>query len=141
MSKFALRALTEALEGELAAGGVAVQLVTPGFVDSEIRSVDNQGEYLDTCSDPVPKWLRVRTDAAARAIADGITARRREIVISGHCRVGILLARWTPSLVRFLVRHGMSPAFSPPQRDNTATRGPGSDVQPNFTRSHLEGVS
>src|SRR5207248_10288776 len=43
MSKFAVRALAEALGHELARAGASVTLVSPGFVDSEIRHVDNEG--------------------------------------------------------------------------------------------------
>src|SRR5206468_1632704 len=43
MSKFAVRALAEALGHELAGAGVAVTLVSPGYVASEIRRVDNEG--------------------------------------------------------------------------------------------------
>ncbi|HET9481361.1 MAG TPA: SDR family NAD(P)-dependent oxidoreductase, partial [Candidatus Polarisedimenticolia bacterium] len=40
MSKFALRALAESLGHELRSRGVTVTLVSPGFVESEIRLVD-----------------------------------------------------------------------------------------------------
>src|SRR6187399_1350853 len=45
MSKFAVRALAEALHGELRSVGVACTLISPGFVDSDIRRVDNQGGF------------------------------------------------------------------------------------------------
>src|SRR3989442_5694620 len=43
MSKFAVRALAEALAFELAPAGVSVTLVSPGFVDTEIHEVDRRG--------------------------------------------------------------------------------------------------
>ena len=45
MSKFALRALADAITPELALKGVTVTLISPGFVDSAIRRVDNQGSF------------------------------------------------------------------------------------------------
>ncbi len=43
MSKFAVRALAGALRDELAAYQIGVSLVCPGFVESEIYEIDNQG--------------------------------------------------------------------------------------------------
>jgi short-subunit dehydrogenase len=45
MSKFAIRAFAEALRPELAPRGVTVTLISPGFVTSEIRQVDNRGGW------------------------------------------------------------------------------------------------
>ena len=43
MSKFAVRALAQALDFELRPTGVSVTLVSPGFVDTELHQVDNRG--------------------------------------------------------------------------------------------------
>ena len=43
MSKFALRALANSITPELRLLGVKVTLISPGFVDSNIRRVDNEG--------------------------------------------------------------------------------------------------
>ena len=59
MSKFAVRALAEALRNELSPAGVAVTLLSPGFVESEIRLVDNQGRLKTADRDAVPTWLRM----------------------------------------------------------------------------------
>ena len=47
MSKFAVRALAASLGYELAEHGVSVTLISPGFVESEIRQVDNRGVLQD----------------------------------------------------------------------------------------------
>jgi len=52
MSKFAVRGLAEALGHELAASGVSVTLVSPCFVASEIRRVDNEGVLREETPDP-----------------------------------------------------------------------------------------
>jgi short-subunit dehydrogenase len=104
MSKFAVRALAEALRGELAPQGIAVVLITPGFVNSEIRLVDNRGRLRADAPDPVPHWLRMPTERAARQIVRAVARRRRERIITFHGRLGVLLARHTPRLLAFLAR-------------------------------------
>jgi short-subunit dehydrogenase len=101
MSKYAVRALAEALKLELAPYGVAVTHIAPGFVESEIRTVDNKGFFHVTAKDPIPHWLVMPTDKAARRIADAIISRRRERVITGHGKLVVWLVRHFPSFVYF----------------------------------------
>ena len=104
MSKFAVRALAEALGHELARHGVAVTLISPGFVDSEIRRVDNTGRLSDRAPDPVPAWLVMPTARAARQIVTAVARRRREAVITGHGRVAVFLSRHAPWLIATGIR-------------------------------------
>jgi NAD(P)-dependent dehydrogenase (short-subunit alcohol dehydrogenase family) len=106
MSKAAVRALAGSLRGEVAADGVGVVLVSPGFVESEIRQVDNRGVYRPHVRDPVPRWLVVPADRAARAIVRAVFHRRREAIITGHGKVVVWLARLFPSVLAFLVERG-----------------------------------
>ncbi|WP_437319193.1 SDR family oxidoreductase [Sorangium sp. So ce385] len=99
MSKFAVRALAETLRAELHADGVAVTHVAPGFVESEIRRIDNAGKLLDGAREPVPRWLILPTPTAARQIMDAIAARRAEVIITGHAKLGVSLARHAPALL------------------------------------------
>src|SRR5207245_10100007 len=55
MSKFAVRALAEALGHELARSGVSVTLVSPGDVASEFRRCDQQGGIRGVASAPVTR--------------------------------------------------------------------------------------
>ena len=96
MSKFAVRALAEGLRAELRREGVAVTLISPGFVESDIRRTDNFGRVHDAVPDEVPAWLRMPAEAAARPIARAIARRRREAFITVHGRIGGLLARHFP---------------------------------------------
>jgi short-subunit dehydrogenase len=100
MSKFAVRALAEALHDEVADAGVAVTLLSPGFVVSDIGRVDNQGVRHEEDSARVPAWLRMPTDVAARQIVAAIEARKREVVITAHGRLGVFLYRHAPWLVQ-----------------------------------------
>jgi short-subunit dehydrogenase len=104
MSKFAVRALAEALHAELAADGVAVTLLSPGFVVSDIGRVDNQGVWHEADQSRVPEWLRMPTDEAARQIVAAIETRKREAIITAHGRLGVFLYRHAPWLIRALGR-------------------------------------
>src|SRR5215510_4305188 len=57
MSKFALRGLANSITPELQGCGVKVTLISPGFVDSNIRRVNNEGKLNAKAGDPVPRWL------------------------------------------------------------------------------------
>lgn len=99
MSKFAVRALAEALRAEWRRRGVSVTLISPGFVESEIHQVDNRGVHHPDSPDLVPRWLRMPTDRAARLIVRAAAQRRREVVITGHGKAAVFLKRHVPWLV------------------------------------------
>lgn len=103
MSKFAVRALSESLRGDLRRDGIGVTLVSPGFVDSDIRRTDNRGHLQEDAPDPVPGWLRVPTDVAVREIVRGVERGKAEIVVTGHGKIIVFLSRHFPRLVRFLL--------------------------------------
>lgn len=107
MSKFAIRALAEALRLELAAEGIAVTLISPGFVDSDIRRTDNRGVVHPHARDSVPAWLRMPTDRAARKIVAAIHRRKREAIVTAHGKLIVLVYRFAPWLVRWLQRRGI----------------------------------
>ena len=101
MSKFAVRALAEAVRGDLAADGIAVTLVSPGFVDSDIRRTNNRGELQSDAPDPIPAWVRVKTEVAVREIIRGVERRRPEIVVTGHGKLIVFMARHFSGLLRW----------------------------------------
>ena len=103
MSKFAVRALAEALHGELRAVGVGCTLISPGFVDSDIRRVDNQGGLHASARDPIPAWLRMRTAQAARVMVSGILRGKKEVIVTAHAKVIVFVARHLPRLTRWLL--------------------------------------
>lgn len=106
MSKFAVRALAESLHGDLRSAGVTCTLVSPGFVDSDIRRVDNRGGLHPEVRDPIPPWLRLRADKAARAMVRGILRGRREVIVTFHGRVIIFFARHLPRFTRWVLLRG-----------------------------------
>jgi short-subunit dehydrogenase len=107
MSKFAIRALTESIRMDLAGEGIAVTLISPGFVDSDIRRTDNRGVLHEHARDPVPAWLRVSADRAARDIVNAVFRKRRERIVTAHGRAIVFIYRHWPWLVRLIHRMGL----------------------------------
>lgn len=116
MSKFAVRAFAEALHGDLRNAGIGVTLISPGYVDSDIRRIDNRGGLHPHVEDPIPAWLRMKTETAARIMARGILRGRKEVVVTFHAKVFIAFARQLPRLTRFLLSRGAVPARPEPKR-------------------------
>lgn len=100
MSKFALRALANSITPELARSGVALTLISPGFVESNIRRVDNQGRLHPDAPEPLPRWLVVGRTQAARQILGAVARRRREAIVTGHGRLLVALERFAPWILR-----------------------------------------
>jgi short-subunit dehydrogenase len=106
MSKAAVHALAASLRAEVRPDGVAVVLVSPGFVESEIRQVDNRGVHHQGGRDPVPSWLVMPADRAARAIVHAVARRRREVVLTWYGKLAVWLARHLPAVVAFGLERG-----------------------------------
>lgn len=100
MSKFAVRAWCEGARAELAPRGVAVVHIAPGFIESEIRRIDRTGTFHAEHRDPIPAWLQMPADQAAREIADAIERRVPERVLTRHGRFGVWMSRRAPGVVR-----------------------------------------
>lgn len=104
MSKFAVRALANAITPELRLSGVKVTLISPGFVASDIRRVDNQGAFHEQAKEPMPAWLIMPTDKAVRQILRAIARGKREAIITGHGKALVLLERFMPWVIRAVSR-------------------------------------
>jgi NAD(P)-dependent dehydrogenase (short-subunit alcohol dehydrogenase family) len=105
-SKYALRAIGQTLSIELAGTGVTCTLIHPGFVESEIAQVDNQGRHDPSRPDKRPKNLMWPADKAAREMARAIRARKREHVFTGHGKIGAVIGQHAPSLAHFVMTRG-----------------------------------
>jgi NAD(P)-dependent dehydrogenase (short-subunit alcohol dehydrogenase family) len=97
-SKAAVRCIGMALSGELHGTGVSCTTIHPGFVESEIAQVDNQGRFDGDREDRRPKNLMWKSDRAARVIVNGIYKRKREFVFTGHGKVGAFFGQHFPGL-------------------------------------------
>jgi short-subunit dehydrogenase len=102
MSKFALRGLADAITPELRRSGVKVTLISPGFVVSDFRGVDNANVFHPDVDDPAPTWLSMPTDRAARQILRGVARGKRELIVTGHGKALVLLQRFQPWVIRAL---------------------------------------
>ena len=116
MSKFAVRAFAESLHGDLKPLGIGCTLVSPGFVDSDIRRVDNRGGLHAGVDDPIPAWLRMKTEVAARVMARGILRGKREVVVTFHGKVIVFVARHFPRLLRALLVRAVRGSRPEPRR-------------------------
>jgi short-subunit dehydrogenase len=96
MSKFAVRALADSITPELKRAGVKVTLISPGFVASNIRRVDNLGELHSEVADSVPAWLQMSTPLAVRKILRAVVRGKREEIITLHGKIFVLLERFLP---------------------------------------------
>lgn len=108
MSKFCVRAFAEAATAELKSEGVSLVLLSPGFVRSEIRRVDNSGKFLESSKDPLPDWLPMATPVAARKMVRAIARRKREEIITTHGKVFVLIQRFFPCLLQWLKERGVA---------------------------------
>jgi short-subunit dehydrogenase len=100
MSKFAVRALANAITPELRLAGVKLTLISPGFVASDIRRVDNRGKFHEHAKEPIPAWLVMPTDQAVRQILGAIARGKREAIITGHGKALVFLERFMPWVIR-----------------------------------------
>jgi short-subunit dehydrogenase len=109
MSKFAIRALGETLALELRSHGISVTTINPGFVDTDIRKLDNQGQLKPQAKDPVPKWLMMPADKAAQKILQAVYRRKRERILTIHGQLLVWLNRFAPGLLRLFISTGRKP--------------------------------
>jgi NAD(P)-dependent dehydrogenase (short-subunit alcohol dehydrogenase family) len=98
-SKYAVRAIGLTLSAELHGSGVSCTTLHPGYVESEINQVDNQGRFNPDREDRRPKRLMWPADRAARVMVDAIAKRKREYTFTGHGKVGAFAGRHLPGLV------------------------------------------
>lgn len=112
MSKFALRSLANCITPELAASGVKVTLVSPGFVASNIRRVDNRGNFHPGAKEAVPAWLVMSTEKAVRQMLRAVARGKREVIITGHGKILVALARFAPWVIRAAGRRMAAKASS-----------------------------
>jgi len=100
MSKFAVRALAQSITAEFERAGVCVTLISPGFVASNIRKVDNLDRYHADAPETMPDWIVVDTERACRDILRAVASRRAEAVITGHGKLLVAIERYAPWILR-----------------------------------------
>jgi NAD(P)-dependent dehydrogenase (short-subunit alcohol dehydrogenase family) len=106
-SKFAVRALGHTLAIELHGSGVSVTLVHPGYVESEIAHVDNSGRYDPDREDRRPKNMMWPAERAAEVVVRALYKRKREVVFTGHGKVGAFIGQHLPGVAHLMMTRGM----------------------------------
>ncbi len=108
-SKAAVHSIGLTLQVELMDTGVSCTTLHPGFVESEIARVDNDGVWHPDRRDPRPKNLMWPTEKAAKVMVKAILKRKRIYVFTNHGRVFVWLQRWFPSLIRKIISKNLKP--------------------------------
>jgi len=111
-SKFAIVGLAESIYYDLSRLGISVTLINPGFVKSEIRHINNRGELTDK-PDPVPGWLVLPADKAAKTISNALYYKKPEVIITFHGKVFSLFKRFFPRLTRWGMRRMIKGRLAP----------------------------
>lgn len=96
MSKFSVRALAYGLRLEWRKKGVAVVHVSPGFVDTDIVKVANDGTVADEAVKKLPSRLVTPIDRVVPEMLEGILSRRKEVTVTRHGKVMTRFARFFP---------------------------------------------
>ena len=82
--------------------GVKCTLICPGLVESQIRYVNNKGQYKPDAKDPAPDWIIMDTKTATAQMKKAILKGKKEVIITGHGKIMVFIQRHFPWLVDFL---------------------------------------
>lgn len=102
MSKFAVKAFADTLRVELHSSKTSVTFICPGFIDTEIRKRNKNGELVKDFKDPVPRWIQMSAQKAAKQMMCAIEKRKAEKWITGHVKFFILLEKYFPAVNRLI---------------------------------------
>lgn len=100
-SKAAVRAIGQVVAMELHGSGVACTTIHPGFIESEIGQVDNNGVFREDWQDKRPQNLVWPVDKAVKVMLKGIKKRKRELVVTRHGKILGFFGRHFSGLVHW----------------------------------------
>ena len=98
-TKFAMTGFFEALRIELKPAGVSVTTAYPGVVATQIRYRGYNARGEPAGSSGLKEDDAMPVEECARQIIDGMTARKREVVMSARGKLGRFLKLVAPGLV------------------------------------------
>jgi NAD(P)-dependent dehydrogenase (short-subunit alcohol dehydrogenase family) len=101
-SKAAVHNIGETLQVELKGTGVSCTTIHPGFVDSNIARIDNDGVFHPDRPDPRPAKFMWPTDKAAAVMLKAIEKRKKVFVFTGLGKVAVFMGRVFPGITRKL---------------------------------------
>ncbi len=100
-TKFGVRALTESLDQEWAAHGIAVRSIMPSFIDTPLLDAPASGSNRatrDVVRDAGLEFTPV--EQVAQAVWDAVRGQRVNTVVGKTARRIKFLSRWAPSVLR-----------------------------------------
>lgn len=106
VSKAAVMALSESMRVDLAGLGISVTNVAPGFINTEIRRVNAEGKKDHAGKDPIPLWMQMPAQTAARKMIRATQGRRRELVLTGHGKLGVFMGKHFAGLTSAILAMG-----------------------------------
>ncbi|WP_374944066.1 SDR family oxidoreductase [Sphingomonas sp.] len=106
-TKFAVRALTEALDGEWHAQGIKVRALVPGFIDTPLLDGAPQGSNRSIREAVIGAGLELTSaDAVAQAAWDAVHNDRVLTYVGATARRLAFAARWMPGRLRKRMQRG-----------------------------------
>lgn len=102
-AKAAVRSIGQTLQLELKGSGVSCTVIHPGFVDSDITRVDNEGFLHPENEDPRPKNLMWPTGKAAKVMVNAIAKRKKSFVFTGHGKIIAFIGQHFPAIASKLI--------------------------------------
>ncbi|WP_194777482.1 SDR family NAD(P)-dependent oxidoreductase [Pararhodonellum marinum] len=103
-SKAAVHSIGKTFSLELSGTGVSCTTIHPGFVDSDITRVDNDGLLHPDREDPRPKNLMWPTEKAARVMVKAIAKRKKTYVFTGHGKFMAFVGQHFPVLAQVMIK-------------------------------------
>jgi short-subunit dehydrogenase len=97
-SKHAMAGFFDSLRIELKEKGVAVTMIYPGFVSSEVRERALNGEGIPLGKSPVKEKEVMTVEECVRQMLPVIEKRKRELVMTARAKVGLWLKMVAPAL-------------------------------------------
>lgn len=107
-SKFAMSGFFEALRIELADTGVAVCMIYPGVVHTNIRRHGLKGDGGTAGFSGLSEAGAMPVDECARQMLQALKARKRELVMTNKGKFGLMLKAFAPALVDNMARKALS---------------------------------
>lgn len=107
-TKFAVRGLSEALDGEWAADGIKVRVLMPSFIDTPLLDAVAPGTNRSAREAVREAGLEFTPlETVAKAVWDGVNGNKVHIIVGKTARQLAFAARWMPGAVRKRARERM----------------------------------
>jgi dehydrogenase/reductase SDR family protein 7B len=103
-AKHALQGFMDSLRAEVHAAGIRVLIVSPGFVNTDVSRNALRGDgTLHNKMDPA-QAVAISAESCAEQVIAAMIKGRDEIFPGGKERIGLLLHRLSPALLRWVMR-------------------------------------